>query len=313
LRTFEFLADQLPFGYAYNFDNYLFNKIKHINSQGIENRADYFIVNNVKKRIEGKIHFLINDGIAFSPYRSLFGSFEINPRIHPNLLPEFWNFIEDDLRKRKIGKVRIINYANCYSVKKAELIIKTLEQSGFSNTLVATNHHIEIDQEPLESKMHLMELRKLKKCRQLGYEFTEEPIEKAEDIYDFLSLCRAEQNIQVSISKAKFYEYLKEFPQNYLMFSVRDHEQLLAASIAVKVHRDILYNFLPGSLKQFNQYSPAVMLNEGLYRYCQSQKMELLDLGISTEKDGTEQKTLADFKERIGAKGSLKYFFEKVL
>ena len=119
MKTFEFLVDQLPFGYAYNFDNYLFNKIKHINTQGIEERADYFIVNNIKKRIEGKIHFLLNGDHAYSPYRSLFGAFEFSPRIHPNLLSEFWSFIEMDLQSRGIKKVRIINYADCYAEKKS--------------------------------------------------------------------------------------------------------------------------------------------------------------------------------------------------
>lgn len=313
MKTFEFLADQLPFGYAYNFDNYLFNKIRHISGQGIDTRADYFIVNNVKKRIEGKIHFLIKDGVAYSPYKSLFGSFEINPRMHPNLLPEFWSFIESDLNKRDIVRVEIVNHAECYSPKKTEMVRKALELSGFSTTLTATNHHIEINDRPLESRMHLMEVRKLKKCKGLGYTFAEESKEKAEEVYDFLERCRTEQNLKVSISKRKFFEYLEDFPQSYPFFSIKYQQKLLAATIAVKVHRNILYSFLPGSLRQYNPHSPAVMLNEGLYRYCQDQKIELLDLGISTEKDGTEQKSLAEFKERMGAKTSFKYFFEKRL
>ena len=313
LKTFEFLADQLPFGFSYNFDNYLFNKIKHINTQGINKRADCFIVNNVKKRIEGKIHFLLKDEVAYSPFKSLFGSFEFNPRIHPNLLTEFWSFIESDLAEKEVNKVNIVNHAECYAPMKAELVKKTLENAGFYVTLKATNHHIEIGKSSLESNMHLMELRRLKKSKDLGFTFKEETKENAEEIYDFLEKCREEQSIQLSISKERFFEYLEEFPQNYPVFSVRNQDQLLAATIATRVHRNILYSYLPGSLRRFKQYSPSVMLNEGLYIYCQNHQIELLDLGISTEKDGTEQQSLAEFKERIGAIKSHKFFFEKML
>jgi hypothetical protein len=313
LKTFEFLVDRIPIGYAFNFDNYLFNKIKHISTHGIESRSDYFIVNNIKKRIEGKVHFLHNDGVAYSPYRSLFGSFEFSPRIHPNLLDEFWKFIESDLLSRGSRKVKIIHHASCYAPGKAALVRKTLEQAGFSITLAATNHHILVDENPLEKIMHKMQLRRLKKCRKLEFTFQEEESERAEEIFDFLALCRKEQGLEPSISKAQFLSYLDEFPQSYLLFSIRDEHELLAATIAIKVHRNILYNFLPGSLRKYSQNSPTVMLNEGLYNYCQQHHIDLLDLGISTLKDGTEQDSLAQFKERLGAKTSYKNYFEKEL
>lgn len=313
LKTFEFLVDQIPFGYAYNFDNYLFNKIKHINTQGVENRVDYFIVNNVKKRIEGKIHFLINDNIAYSPYRSLFGSFEFNPRIHPNLLFEFWTFIENDLVVREIEEVKITNFADCYAPKKAELIKTTLEKAGFSIALKAVNHHIPIDEDSYKNRLHRMEKRKLKKCKEKGFTFHQEPNTHAEEIYNYIQSCREEQGLHVSISLKKLFEYLDHFAQNYLLFSVRHEDELLAATIAIKVHMHILYSFTMASLKKFNPYSPSVLLNEGLYEYCQKHQIELLDLGISTERDGKNQDSLILFKERIGCEMSYKYFYKKKL
>ena len=213
MNTFEFLVDRLPFGYAFNFNNYLFNKIKHINTQGIKTRADYFIINNIKKRIEGKIHFLLQGGVAYSPFKSLFGSFEFNPRIHPNLIYDFWNFIEDDLRARAISLVKITNFAECYSPKKSNIIKNALEKAGFSITLKAVNHHIEILGNSLESRMHLMEQRRLEKCRSKGFVFFEEPAEKAIEIYNYLDRCRKEQGLEISIPKEKLSEYLELFPQ----------------------------------------------------------------------------------------------------
>lgn len=313
MKTFEFLVDQIPFGYAFNFDNYLFNKIKHINTQGVDKRADYFIINNVKKRIEGKIHFLFHDQIAYSPYKSLFGSFEFSPRIHPNLLLEFWTFIENDLLTRKIEEVKITNFADCYAPKKAELIKTTLEKAGFSIALKAVNHHIPVDENSYINRLHRMEKRKLKKCHENGFTFHEEPISNATEIYDYIQLCRKEQGLNVSVSLDKLSEYLQHFPQNYLFFSVRHEGELLAATIAIKVHRHILYSFTMASLRKFKPFSPSVLLNTGLYNYCQDHQFELLDLGISTERDGKNQDSLIEFKERIGGELSYKFFYEKKL
>ncbi len=313
MKTFDFLADRLPIGYAFNFDNYLFNKLKHINTQGISNRADFFIINNVKKRIEGKIHFLLDSGIAYSPYRSLFGSFEFNPRIHPNILMDFWRFIEADLRARQIREVRITSYAECYSPKKVVIIHKTLTAAGFAISLHAINHHIPVAEKPLYDRMHAMEQRRLNKCRQGGFRFVQEPAASVKEIYEYLEHCRSEQNLQMSISLEKLMVYLEEFPQNYLLFSVRDGDNIMAATVAIIVHRHILYNFLPGSLDNYNAFSPTVMLCDGLYTYCQERSIELLDLGISTEKDGKDQLSLIRFKEHIGGERSFKYFYLKDL
>jgi len=307
------LVDQLPFGYAFNFDNYLFNKIKHINTQGISQRADYFMINNVKKRVEGKIHFLLKDAQAYSPYKSLFGSFEFNPRIHPNLLPEFWSFIEADLKGRGIRRCSITNPAECYAPGKTNLVLKTMEKEGFSIQRKAVNHHIPIDDTPLQNRMHSMEIRRLKKCQHQGFTFQKEEKKQAEEIYEYLRLCRKEQNLILSITKEKFLFYLEEFPQNYPFFTVRNGEEILAATITIQIHRKVLYSFLPGSLRKFKHFSPTVMLNERLYQYCQGHQIEMLDLGISTEDDGTDQTSLIAFKERLGGEKSYKYFFEKEL
>lgn len=303
----------MPFGYAFNFDNYLFNKIVHINRQGVEDRADYFLVNNVNKRIEGKIHFLLKDGVAYSPYKSLFGSFEFSPRIHPHLLSEFWQFIENDLKNRGCTMARITNFADCYSPEKAAIILSTLSANGFEITLKAVNHHIEVREEPLENRMHKMEVRRLRKCRKEGFEFISEPLENAEKVFDYLQECREERGLGITIPKEKFLLYLELFPQSYPFFTIRKDRRIIAASIGIRVHRQILYNFIPGNKREFHNFSPMAMLNDGLYQYCRDHQIGMLDLGISTEPSGKHQESLINFKEHIGAERSYKYFFAKEL
>ena len=305
--------DRIPFGYAFNFDNYLFNKIKHINTQGIDLRADYFVINNVKKRIEAKIHFSIRNGHAYSPYKSLFGSFEFNPRLHPNLLLEFWTYIENDLKARGITTISITNFAACYSPKKADTIQNVLSKANFSISNKAVNHHIHVSDRPLETVMHPMEIRRLNKCKKNNFSFRKETKDSALEIYEYLMECREEQGLNLSITRETLLDYINRFPGDYSIFSVRSDKRLLAATITVRVHRKILYNFLPGSLKKFKHFSPTVMLLEGLYQYCQKNNFEILDLGISTKSDGKDQPTLIKFKENMGGEKGYKYFFKKHL
>jgi hypothetical protein len=311
--VYSFLSDQLPFGYAYNFDNFLFNKIQHINFQEVKERADYFLVNNVKKRIEGKIHFLLKDSVAHSPYRSLFGSFEFNPKLQTSLLADFTRFIEDDLGSRKIQKIRIVHPAECYSEIKAKKTEEALTRVGFQCIHQAVNHHITVDDVPLIEKIHLMEQRKLKKATNKNLQFVNEPEENADEVYEYITKCRSEQGLIPSINKAALHEYLEVFPQNYYLFTVRKGKEILAATVAVKVSRKILYNFLPANLKKFNALSPMVMLLDGLYQWASEANYEMIDLGISTLRDMRPQNDLITFKERMGGILSYKNTFEKVL
>ena len=310
LMTFEFLADQLPFGYAYNFENYLFNKIQHINMQGIGQLADYFLVNHARKRVEAKVHFLVHENVAYSPYKSLFGSYEFSPRIHVNLLSDFVRFTVAELVNKGVSKINLIHHAQCYAPEKAPKIQEALINNNFNTALRAINHHIPVTQNPLASSIHVMERRRLLKCRKLGLQFSMDTALDFEAIYDFIEKCRAERGLEVSISKSQLANYLQQFPQNYWLMGVRLGNEILAATVAIKVSRKIVYNFLPASLLEFNDLSPMVMLLEGLYGYLQQNNYELLDLGISTLPDGTQQESLIQFKERMGGVAGWKYFYE---
>jgi hypothetical protein len=309
---FQFYTDQIPFGFAYNFDNYLFNKLSHIRSQGLEDRADYFLVNNVKKRIEAKIHFLLDGTTAYSPYKSLFGSFELNPRLHQNLVRDFAGYVLNDLKSRQISNVYITHYAQCYGPRKALLVNNALLELGCELYLRAVNHHIETRPEPLTERMHTMEQRRLRKCADHGLAFAQEHRESLPEIYAFLTACRAEKDLEPSVALHTLQHYFEAFPQDYLLFAVRKNEELMAATVAVKVSRSILYNFLPASLQAHNRLSPMVMLIDGLYAYCQQHRFEMLDLGISTTTTGKDQDSLIRFKENVGASPSEKCFYRKV-
>jgi len=267
------------------------------------------LINTFKKRIEGKIHFLIKDNNAFSPYRSLFGGYELNPRLATNLIAEFISDNVAQLRKKGHDNVYITQHATSYHGLKSEKTHNALLKNGFSVQLEAINHHINLQEKAVFDQMHMMEQRRYKKCQEAGYTFQQEPSANAKEIYTFIENDRKEKGLNVSIPSDLFSTYLEQFPQNYLLFSVRDQGKLIAATMAVRICKRILYNFLPSSHPEYDQYSPSVMLYKELAEYAYSHHYEMLDLGISTTSDGTHQESLIQFKENMGGQKSMKYTY----
>ena len=309
--NYEFLTGMPPPGYAFNFDNYLFNTLRHMRLQGPDMRLDFLLLNRSRRRIEAKIHFLVESGVAWSPYRSLFGSFEFNHRLATGLLGEFAAFTMDHLKGQGLHRAVITHPADCYGPLKARKVQEVLLALNFTETLCAVNHHIVVNDRPLTDKMHAMEIRRLNRCRREGLVFTEEPAEKAEEVYRFIEDCRAGQGLRPSIGLDLLQVYLRDFPQQYRLFVVRRGVDLCAATVAIRVHKKVLYNFLPASPERYNTLSPTVMLLEGLCDYAAGRGYELLDLGISTTPDGRNQDGLIRFKERMGALPGWKSRYEK--
>jgi hypothetical protein len=298
--NYEFLAGLPPPGYAFNFDNYLFNTLRHMRLQGPAQRLDFLLLNRGKQRIEAKIHFLLEGGVAWSPWRSLFGSFEFNHRLATGLLGGFAATVLDQLAAQDLQRVVITHPAGCYGELKARKVHEVLLGLGFREALRAANHHIPVDGRPLTAKMHGMELRRLKRCRQAGLAFGEEPADRAEEIYRFIAECRSEQGLKPSVDYELLQAYLRDFPQQYRLFAVRQGAELCAATVAIRVHKKVLYNFLPASPRRLRNLSPTVLLLEGLYGYAAVRGFEVLDLGISTTPDGRHQEGLIRFKEHMG-------------
>ena len=104
----------------------------------------------------------------------------------------------------------------------------------------------------------------------------------------------------------------QEFPGHFLLSVVKDGEKIVAANISIRVNSKVLYNFYHDHVNEYDAISPVVILNEGLYEYCQCEGLQLLDLGTST-RDGKVNESLLEFKIRLGAQTSRKLTFVKSL
>ena len=101
-------------------------------------------------------------------------------------------------------------------------------------------------------------------------------------------------------------------PTDFLLFAVFQSEEMVAASIALKISDRILYDFYYGHSKASNNLSPVVFLLNGQYTFCKQNGFQILDLGTSSLNNKTNF-GLLNFKSQVGGVSSMKLTFEKEL
>jgi len=288
----------------------IFNNPRHVVLQS--NEAVTFQLISENQSI-CSIHFTIDEHIAYSPLRSLFGGFEISKKVDPDQVDSFYKKIEKSLVEKGVKRISVILQPNFFKKGKYKLAKGVLEKHGFKKAVKYKNHHIEILGKSLQPFMHDMERRKLKKANKAGLEFHVEPQEMLPIIYNFITVCRKEKQQPVNITHENLLESFQQFPQDYLLFTVKKGNEIYASTICVKVNDTVLYNFLPASPARFNSISPMVKLIDSLYSYAHKHNFKYIDLGVSTTSDGNHQDSLIKFKKHMGGKRSTKLKMEKEL
>ena len=184
-------------------------------------------------------------------------------------------------------------------------LVAALQQLGYQVALAEIDHYLPLDQ-TYEARLHPSERRRLHKCQRHGFRVEQEPPLLLPLAYEFLRRCREEKGQVLSLTEAQLTGLFRDFPRDYLLFSVRDAQgEWAALTVAVLAGCDVLYNFYPASPLRYNAFSPVVLLNAGLHAFGQASSLRLLDLGTSTLPTGLNE-SLLRFKRHLGGTPSLK-------
>jgi hypothetical protein len=171
---------------------------------------------------------------------------------------------------------------------------------------------IKVDALHFEEKIESWEKRKLKQAKAKTAVHKAIPLSEFDTVYKFILKCREQRGHQLSMTAEEIKKTVETFPRDFFLSGVFVQNELAAASIGIRVHPKILYNFYSGHLKKFDSISPVVLLIGGMYKYCSTQGIQLLDLGTSSI-DSRLNFSLLEFKFRMGAVPSMKLTFEKEL
>jgi hypothetical protein len=243
------------------------------------------------------IHFRKVNEQLLSPAKAPFGSFEGDIAFPPESISFFLKCITETTEILGIRKVIIKNPPGCYPYSCLTNIHYLRHQFRLESSF--QNMHIVIDPFPFANKIADNQRRRLFKGRKSNFHIKQIPVDTR--LYSFICQCRNERRYGISMTYEELQLLKQTFPKNIISFGVFDAEKLICATVAIKVCEQVLYNFLPASLLEYNNFSPVIMLNESLYNYCQKEQISILDLGISIDEKGIEKPSLARFKREMGA------------
>lgn len=229
-----------------------------------------------------------------------------------NVIFDFLGFVEASLKALGVSRVVIKNYPQAYAENESILLQTLLLNLNYSPVTAEVGSVIEITSVSAEEIFNRSARRRLEKAQHAGLVVRKLGIEKAEAVYTFIQQCRAEKQYPVSMSLADLQKAVQLFPDHYILFGVFNGDDLVAASIAIRAKKNILYDFYHDHAASYDHLSPVVLLVSGIYEFCQDQKMRLLDLGTSAL-NGVPNFPLLHFKATLGGRVTPKFTFEKTI
>ncbi len=308
----KFIEGPLPEGFRCDFDGYLFNDPKNLIIQSLEGWHTFHALRSEKKTSRARVHFNVQKDQALSPLKNPFGSFEFSDALEPRELFEFIKWTEEQLIGKGVKRIEIKSPPSLYNGRCAAILHTFLFNLGYRVKNAELSSCIVVNPSSLFQLMSSWEKRKAGQLKRTSLRFSNIPVAKIKEVFEFISSCREERRQKLSLTYGQMKTVSDNFPDHFCLFGVYDNSALAAASISILVNKSILYNFYSAHSKQYDALSPVVRLMEGIYEYCQAEKIRLIDLGTSALNDRPNF-GLLDFKLNLGATPTEKLTFEKVI
>ena len=312
MEDFVFHEGEVPSGYKLEFEESIFNQSAHRALQSAGGWLSFHALNKKKKKVSASVHFHISDSAAVSPLRNPFGGIEFSDSLRPIVLFLFIEFVDAQLTLRKLSRCVVKLPPAAHQPTHAALLQTFLLNNNYRVINAEASGVIQVTKNKFETQLHRSERRKLLKCRSAKLTFKRIDIRHFADVYEFIENCRHQKEYELSMSLTDLEKTVSVHKGKYLLFGVYDKKKLVAASIAIRVRSNMLYDFYHDHTEEYDHLSPIVLLVEGMYKYCSKNKIGAMDLGTSSIED-VPNFGLLNFKMKLGAVPSPKLTLEKVL
>jgi hypothetical protein len=295
------------------FEPFLYHTAQYLNKQPEQKYLSFYLFKNTRNKSIAFIHFMttpnapVITSLSFVP----FGGIQCTENCSTQELQFLLASAESWISKQNQEAIIIKTAPMCYPSGAKEALANAYYAAGYRPVNTYINHHINVGEAPFYQTIVSSERRRLLKCRNARFQASICTDPDAQIVYNFIRDSRNKKNYFLSITQEQMELLLSDFPQQYLVFAVTDKEKIIALSLAVRVHTQVLYSFLPADFSDYHRYSPMVLLNEAMYEYCQNEGISILDLGISLDHHGVEKPGLMRFKQNLGGQQSLKITYGK--
>ena len=276
----------------------LFQSLEYVSNRFPRSNVVSFTIEH-NDLVHAVIHFNKTEEGFVSMDNSPFGGFAAAPDIPESAI---WRLVKRVLEKFNTGFIEVYLPFEGYPGSDRNAFARALSEAGFVIRHKDLHQYLPLrDEADMLRHVHVSQRRKLKKCLEAGFDFTEEPHAGLLEIHQFISSCRSRKGLKINISGNDLLAAAQQLPGVYRAFSVRGQEgTIIAACITSHVSEEVLYYYLPGSAATHQGFSPMVMLLMELSKWAYARGYKILDLGKSSL-HGELQEGLAVFKRRMGA------------
>ena len=294
------------------------NHFLHQNTLHIFNRPEFFmlhsngrghycqLVSSKHSRVLAAIHFTDDgQGILTSPLRGTFGGFSAEEGVGIAVLDSFMDGILTYFCSLGAKRIRIALRPASHDIALFATSFNILLRKGFTIERHELNYVLGVDALPLLDKMEHGNRKRVNKCLRERFQADFCPVHQLPEVYQAISENRARRGYPMSITLKGLQEMAQRFPEQVIAFGVRRGADLVAASVCIRLDRDVLYVFLWGEVAGMETYSPVALLATKIYQYSVDQGITLIDVGTSTE-NGMPNHGLIRFKRSMGFRECLK-------
>ncbi|MFN3404009.1 MAG: GNAT family N-acetyltransferase [Cytophagaceae bacterium] len=258
--------------------------------------------------VSARITFIIQNNVAYSPFRAPFGSVEFRKDLSVASLQFFLNKVETELSALGVKKIRITSWPDCYDQASASKLTKAYLDSAYKVVFREMNFHLPVNGEFKDHVHPSLSRRLIKSANLYSVDINGNPDLK--EIFLLIRQNREMKGLPLTINLPALENLYRNFQDKFLVFEGRRDSRLVAVSFGIIVNKNILYYFLPADDYAFKHDSPMLLVLEKMYEYCRENNFKIFDLGIATSKEFPNW-GLINFKRRLGGKESLKLSFGK--
>jgi hypothetical protein len=294
------------------FDLSIYLTTKHLATQTTGDIYCFLLYRNSEESAAAVFQCVTTSGKTWiSPPRASFGGIQCDQECTIGEINFLITCISEWITIQGGDTLIVRQSATCYNTKESNLVADCYLMNGFEMTDVYQNLSIKVTSLLYVNQISKAEKRRLSKCKSAGFKCELWLQPDVRTIYDFLNFCRTHKGYPLSMNLDQLAVLANTFPDEVMVFTVKEGEHIISLSVTVKVSRSVMYCFLSASLPSYSAYSPSVLLIHTLYDFCQKADISVLDLGTSLDHHGMEKAGLIRFKENMGGLRSSKVTFSK--
>lgn len=272
------------------------------------------LVSSGSGQVAANIHFAEEShGVFRSPRLGTFGSFDFKTLPDIEVVEFFAGETERVLKERGATEIKIISPPFAHAPELSHLIYLALHNRGYSATPHSLNQSIRLDARPFSARVDADGRRRLIRARELG--FVPRRLSSLAELsaaYQLILDNTCRKGYSLSMTWERVREMAGIFGDRVYGFAVFRDAGMVAASITIRVSRDVVYVFYWGDAAGFAGVSPIILLAETIHEHARAEGAAWVDIGTSTN-EGVPNYGLIHFKRNLGCEASLKLTYSKTL